>query len=54
MTITTATTVPGARCAELLFEVGLTFPSVVHALMDELGFTPAEATDAAREARSAR
>ena len=52
MTITT--TVPGARCAELLFEVGLTFPSVVHALMDELQFSSAEATKAANAARRAR
>ena len=42
---------PGNHCAEVLFSVRLPFEAVVRVLMDELGFTVDEATEAATVAQ---
>ena len=45
-------TLPGTRCATVLFGVGLPFAAVVRTLVVELDFTDEEATRAALGARS--
>jgi hypothetical protein len=46
------TSVPGSRCAAVLFTVGLPFAAVVRTLVRELDFTNEEATRAALGAQS--